>query len=288
MLPEPFHRENTVEIYCADNRSLLPLMEEGSIDLILTSPPYNLGTTAGGGFPGKNQHMGHYPKNSPLGKRGGAAVGKWQGGKLADGYDLHTDAMPHAEYMCWQRDFFRACWRLLSPTGAIFYNHKPRVLDGRLLAPVDYVPAALRKYVRQEIIWSRAGGINFSPAFYLPTHERIVIVAKPDFRLRDKAASGVGDVWYIPQESGTDHPAPFPLALARRVLETTRGQCVLDPFMGSGTTLVAGVILNRAKLIGIDNSEEYCRSAVERIRRVKLEGGASQQEFLPMGASERE
>src|SRR6185437_6898334 len=141
--------------------------------------------------------------------------GKWNGGALAEGYGIHDDAMPPAEYEEWQRDVLSLCWSQLSDSGAIYYNHKPRVQASRLWTPLEVNPSLP---VRQILIWARAGGVNFAPTHYLPTHEWIVIFAKPEFRLRDKAASGAGDVWYVPQESGTEHPAPFPLELPTRAI----------------------------------------------------------------------
>jgi site-specific DNA-methyltransferase (adenine-specific) len=259
----PYYDEDGVTLYCSDSRDLLPAMPV--VDLVLTSPPYNLGTSTGGGFP-----LGHYSaSDGKLGRRGGG--GKWNGGALRDGYGVHDDAMPHEDYMAWQHDTLRALWSRLSDQGAIFYNHKPRVLAGALVAPMDYVPSELRPFVRQEVIWARAGGVNFSPAFYLPTHERIVIIARPDFRLRDKAASSVGDVWYIPQESNTEHPAPFPLALAKQAIETTPARVVLDPFAGSGTTLEAARLLGR-RAIGIEINPAYCEIAKRRLAQGVLFG----------------
>jgi DNA modification methylase len=207
--------------------------------------------------------MGHYSDASKLGGRGGNENGKWSGGKLAAGYGAHDDAMPMADYMEWQADILRECWRATQPNGAIFYNHKPRVLNGSLLAPVDYVPTELRQYVRQEIIWARAGGINFSPAFYVPTHERIVIIAGRDWRLKSKGASGAGDVWYIPQEAGTWHPAPFPLALAIRAIETVMPDFVCDPFSGSGTVARAAKTLGVSYLCNELSSEYVARAEKE-------------------------
>ena len=265
-----FHEESGITLYCGDCREVLPRLES-VVDLVLTSPPYNLGTTSGGGFPGR-ERLGHYAEQAPMGQRSGAGknrTGKWSGGALANGYASHDDAMPHDAYLNWQRTTLAACWSLLSIGGAIYYNHKPRVLNGALVAPIDYVPADLRQYVRQEIIWARAGGVNFSSVFYVPTHERIVIVARPDFRLRDKAASGVGDVWYIPQAPDLEHPAPFPLNLATRAIETTPAALVLDPFVGSGTTLLAAKLLGR-HAIGIEIEPRYCEIAVKRLRQEVL------------------
>lgn len=282
---QPYYQHGGVTIYHAD--CLMALADLPAVfDLVFTSPPYNLGNTTTEDVPGKDAPRGHYSPDTPLGSRGGRRAtngnwpaigagkgerGKWDGGALATGYRVHNDAMPHAEYVAWQQDVLRACWRVLSPTGAIFYNHKPRILHGRCITPLEYVPPDLLPYLRQIIIWARAGGINSSPAFYLSTHEWLVILAQPAFRLRDRSASGVGDVWYVPQEADLDHPAPFPRALPLRAIETTGARMVLDPFMGRGTTLRAAKDLG-ADAVGIDNSEPYCRLAVRHL----------QQEVLPL------
>ena len=241
-----------------DCRDVLPTLPDGCIDMVFTSPPYNLGNTTGGGFPGKK--LGHYSEAAALGKKLGGA-GKWGGGNLANGYEEYNDAMPMPEYIAWQKDTLAECWRLLSDRGAIYYNHKVRVLDGIAMTPLAYNPDLP---LRQIIIWARAGGVNFSPVAYLPTHEWIMVLAKDGFRLRDKAASGAKDVWYIPQLCSTEHPAPFPVALPERALETTAGSAVLDPFMGSGTTGAACARFSRP-FIGIEKVPKYFEMAIRRI-----------------------
>lgn len=262
----PYYQDEAVTIYHGDCREVLP--EIDGIDLIFTSPPYNLGNTTGGGFPDR---FGHYRKSAPLGGRGGRrATAKWGGGALASGYGEHSDNMPHEEYVAWQQEVLRACWSSLSETGAIYYNHKPRVLDGCLVTPFDYLPAELLSFRRQVVIWARSGGINFTPSAYLPMHEWIVILARRPFRLRDKAASGVGDVWSIHQERDSSHPAPFPLGLPKRAIETTPARLILDPFMGSGTTLRAAKDLGR-KAIGVEIEERYCEIAARRMAQGVLD-----------------
>jgi modification methylase len=246
-------------LYNADCADVLPKLS--GIDLAFTSPPYNLGTTSGGGFAG--DRFGNYSVDAKLGKRGGG--GKWSGGALADGYGLHDDALPHDEYVAWQKSILSAVWNTLSETGAIFYNHKVRVLSGLAITPLEYNPGLP---LRQIIIWRRAGGVNFSPAFYLPTHEWIALFAKAAFRLRDKAASGIGDVWEVAQESGTEHPAPFPVGLPLRALETTTAQTILDPFMGSGTVGVAAHRKGRA-FIGIEREPRWFDLACKRIEEAQ-------------------
>lgn len=239
----------TTTLYNEDCIERLRKTAEKSVDLIITSPPYNLGITTGGGFPSKKP-------------------GKWNGGALANGYNAtHSDALPYFDYCLWQKSFLLECWRVLTDTGAIFYNHKPRIQGGILQSPlVDLNPGLP---VRQLIIWQRSGGINFSPSFYLPTTEWIILFAKPGFRLKSKGASGVGDVWKIHQDRGNPHPAPFPLELPMKILETTSGQLVMDPFMGSGTTGVACIKAER-DFIGVEKDESYFSLAQTRIDGARI------------------
>jgi modification methylase len=60
------------------------------------------------------------------------------------------------------------------------------------------------------------------------------------------------------------HPAPFPIALPNRCIESTNAQIILDPFVGSGTTALAARRLGR-KYIGIEISPEYCAMAETRL-----------------------
>ena len=176
--------------------------------------------------------------------------------------------MPWPDYVAWQREVLTLCWATLTEAGAIFYNHKPRPQAAEAWLPTACIPELP---VRQIIIWARAGGVNFSPTHYVPTHEWIIVVAKPAFRLRDVAASGVGDVWYIPQEANTDHPAPFPIEVPFRAIETTGAPVVLDPFMGSGTTGAACARLGR-RFVGVEIEPRYFDIACRRIDAAQHQG----------------
>lgn len=218
-----------------DCAEVLPTLSE--VDLICTSPPYNLG---GAPWP----HLGHWkPGDSPGGKS------KWRNGSDGSGgvtYGVHQDDLPHAEYVAWQRAVLQLCWACLSDQGAIYYNHKPRPIGGLLWLPLELNPGLP---LRQIVIWARAGGMNFNPTAYVPTHEWLMIFAKPDFRLRDKAASGAGDVWSIAQESSALHPAPFPVALpARRAGHNGRGHSARSlhgECIGGGGLSPGGTALRR-------------------------------------------
>jgi modification methylase len=230
------------KLHCGRCEEVMFQMPEASVDLVVTSPPYNLRNSTGNGM------------------RDGRG-GKWSGAKLLEGYDGSDDAMPHTEYVAWQRTCLTGMMRLLKDDGAIFYNHKWRVQNGILQDRHDIVDGFP---VRQVIIWERAGGVNFNPGYFLPTYEVIYLICKPKFKLAPKA-NVWGDVWHIPQEQGNDHPAPFPLGLATRCIESTMAEVVLDPFMGSGTTAIAAESLKR-QWVGIEVSPQYVEAANRRIR----------------------
>jgi modification methylase len=173
--------------------------------------------------------------------------------------------LPHAEYVVWQHQILKAAWKTLSETGAIFYNHKPRVIGAKVWLPLELNPDLP---LRQVIVWARAGGLNFTQTAYVPTHEWILLIAKDRFRLKSRAASGAGDVWHIAQEANKDHPAPFPVRLPLRAIETTTADHVLDPFMGIGTTGLACVKLGR-KFTGIEIDEKYFDIACRRIEQAQ-------------------
>jgi site-specific DNA-methyltransferase (adenine-specific) len=257
----PYYDDGQAVIYHGDCREVMADLP-GGFDLIVTSPPYNLGVTAGGGF-------GHYADNAGLRQRGGG--GKWTGGALAHGYTDHDDAMPLDVYEAWQRDVLADCWAQLSDRGAIFYNHKPRVQAGTLWLPLRLNPDLP---LRQIITWARAGGMNFAPTHYVPTYEWIMVLARPAFRLKNKGASGVGDVWRIPQESNPDHPAPFPIGLPARAIESVAPGSVLDRFAGSGTTLRAAKDAG-VRVVGIEKSERYCEIAARRLAQGALDFGTA-------------
>ncbi len=233
------------KVHAGDCVELMGKMPVGSIDLIVTSPPYNIKNSTGNGL-----------KNG--------SGGKWPQAELIKGYSDHDDCMPHDEYVAWQRSCLQSMMRVLRQDGAIFYNHKWRIQGSLIQDRSDIVEGFP---VRQIIIWQRRDGINFNPGYFLPTYEVIYLIANPDFRLAPKA-NAQGDVWNVPQESNNPHPAPFPVELAQRCIESANPGIVLDPFMGSGTTAIAAEAARR-DWIGIDISEDYCKVARERILAAK-------------------
>lgn len=179
---------------------------------------------------------------------------------MASGYASYDDARDPDEYVEWQKEVLRECWRLLSPTGAIFYQHKPRGQNKILQTPLDLNPGLP---VRQIIIWNRNNGFNFNPCYFLSTHEWIVVFAKPDFKLTNEGKR-LKDVWTIPPERNNTHPAPFPVELPLTAIQATSADVILDPFMGSGTTGVAARQSGR-DFIGIELDAGYVAAARQRI-----------------------
>ena len=119
------------QIHCGDCIALMDQMPAGSVNLIVTSPPYNLLNSTGNGM-----------------KDGRGS--KWPKTKLRHGYGMYDDNMDRDEYVAWQRGCLTSMMRLLRNDGAIFYNHKERVQGGKRESSEDIVASFP---VRQTIIW---------------------------------------------------------------------------------------------------------------------------------------
>jgi site-specific DNA-methyltransferase (adenine-specific) len=241
-------------IHIGDCLTIMRDWPSGMVDIVVTSPPYNMGLVPGG------NGRGMY--------RPGASS---KAGRFRDGYDGgHHDAMPQDDYDAWQRECLVEMWRLARL--GVFYNHRPRVEHGQLRTPLswDFGPAVLR----QIITWDRGTGIDVNLRAFCTRGEWIMVFAKPDFKLASHAASGMGDVWRLGMATGSDHPAPFPLSLPARCIEATNAQSVLDPFMGSATTLRAAADAGICG-IGIELSQAYCEMAIDRLAQGALDFGAS-------------
>lgn len=245
--------DDFVQLYRGDCLEVMTQMPDESVDIVVTSPPYNMGLVPGG------NGRGMY--------RPGANN---KAGRFRDGYGAHDDAMDQDAYDTWQRQVLAECWRLARK--AVFYNHRPRVEHGVLRDPLgnDFgIP------LRQRIIWNRKTGIDVNLRAFCTRGEYVFLFAKPDFALVDHAASGMGDVWDLGIEYGVkEHPAPFPVSLPSRCIEATGATSVLDPFCGSGTTLRAASDLG-VRGIGIEMEERFCELAVRRLAQGSLFGGVA-------------
>lgn len=255
-------------------------VDDGSVQLIVTSPPYNVGKD----------------------------------------YAAHRDAMEFQEYLAFLKDVWKECVRVLGRGGRIAVNvantwRKPYI---PLNAYIAQQLIDLGLLMRGEIIWDKGVSAGVSTAWGSfarasnPTlrdvHEYILVFSKDSWQLEDTHGKESGienlefvewtkSVWRRPQEQVKDarrsiwkfdaqsnrrngahsppqssrslrtkHPTPFPLDLPLRLilLYTNIGDIVLDPFMGSGTTALAAKMTQRHYL-GYEISPEYCALTEERI-----------------------
>lgn len=233
-------------VHNMDAFDLLRLLPAGSVQTIVTSPPYNLRNSTGNGL--------RYENTKSL----------WSNQPMRHGYDEdYTDDLPHDEYIAWQRRCLVEMMRVIRPAGAIFYNHKWRVQAGQLQRLADDITEGFP--VRQIIIWDRCGGFNFNDSFFVPSFEVIYLIARDEFRLQP-GTTGLKDVWTIPPSQNKEHPNAFPESLVERCLlaSTATGDAVLDPFGGIGTTAVVAKRMGRQYITG-DRSTRYVEIARRRV-----------------------
>ncbi len=244
---DPYYTDDLCTLYCGDCRDVLPQL--GMFDIAVTSPPYNMGL-----IPGGNGRGMYKP---------GAGN---KGGRYRDGYDGDSDGLPQGAYDTLHRSILVTTFDHVNK--AVFYNHRPRIIHGLLTYPLggDYGGLPLR----QIIIWDRKTGIDVDLRHFCTRQESILLFASPEFTLVDHAASGMGDVWRMGMETAViDHPAPFPVELPARCIAATGATSVLDPYVGSGTTLRAAKNTG-VRAVGIEKSERYCEIAVRRLAQETL------------------
>lgn len=231
------------EIIQGDCLEVLKTFPDESVDCVITSPPYNKGSA--------NRKFN--PKDSW--SRAGISYGEFQ------------DNLPEEEYQEQQKAVLRECVRVLKKEGSIFYNHKYRIVNHRVISPEEWLGEF---NLRQVIIWDRGSSPVLEPIRFMPTIEQIYWITKerktPYFT---KQGFQFKDVWRINPDSGNDHPAPFPEQLVSRCLISACpvGGVVLDPYMGSGTVAVSAKKMER-NYLGIELNPEYIKIAEERIKRI--------------------
>ena len=256
----PLPADSIDKIFCKSSESMKEL-PDNSIHLMVTSPPYNVGK-------------------------------------------LYDKDMSLEEYRTFLTSVWKEVYRVLVPGGRICVNianlgRKPYIPLNMFIIE-DLLDTGF--LMRGEVIWDKGATASSSVAWgtYLSaknpvlrdSHEYILIFSKDTFTrgMKEKMKSTLTkeefieytkSVWSFNAESATKvgHPAPFPIELPARCIKlyTFEDEIILDPFMGSGTTAIAALELNR-HFVGYEIDSEYVRRSEKRI---KLTIDRKNQQSLP-------
>jgi site-specific DNA-methyltransferase (adenine-specific) len=210
-----------------------------SIDMVLTSPPYNLGNS---------HHTGN--------KR----------------HKAYNDNLPEREYQEWQITVLNECYRVLKDNGSLIYNHKNRIKEGVQITPYQWI-LKTEFIIKQELVWFN-GSQNFDKIRFYPMTERIYWLAKSP---KTKLFNTINHhdlfdkkEWKSVGTKG-QHTRAFPEKMVEDFLRCFPGaKIILDPFAGSGTTGVACKNLNRNYIL-IEKEPEYIEIINKRLNSVQLE-----------------
>ncbi len=259
-LGDPYFESEHALLYnmdCTRAMAILAEAKEAPFQLTVTSPPYNIGKE-------------------------------------------YERSMPMDEYVAWCAKWCTQIHALTTANGAFWLNVGYVPLPGRGKAvPLPYLLWDKTPFfLMQEVVWNYGAGVacrnSFSPRnekflWYVKTADTYTFnldaVRDPDVKYPNQKKHGVlrcnpngknpSDVWTIPKVTSgekrssaerTPHPAQFPSAVIERVVlaSSNRGDLVLDPFLGSGTTAAVALEHGR-KVVGFEIREDYCKIAAERI-----------------------
>lgn len=225
-------------------------IEENSIDLIVTSPPYNVDIK----------------------------------------YNSNDDALSYADYLTFSAKWFARCFQWLRSDGRFCLNiplDKNKGGQQHVGADLTKLATTVGFRYHSTIVWNEGNisrrtawgsWMKASAPYVIAPVELIVVLYKDQWKKtsgsrqsdmnKEEFLEWTNGLWTFPGESKKriGHPAPFPLELPRRCIKLFSyvGDTVLDPFMGSGTTLVAAH-LNKRSGVGIEIDGQYCQLAKERI-----------------------
>jgi site-specific DNA-methyltransferase (adenine-specific) len=227
-----------------------PHVDDASVDLIVTSPPYNVDIQ----------------------------------------YNSHKDDVSYADYLDFSKQWMTRCFHWLKDDGRFCLNiplDKNKGGQQSVGADLTTIAKSIGFQYHSTIIWNE-GNISrrtawgswksASAPYVIAPVELIVVLYKKNWKKlsgskisdieRDDFMNWTNGMWTFNGESKKKigHPAPFPVELPRRCVKLFSyvGDVVLDPFCGSGTTMIAAVS-NQRKGIGIDVDKKYCTLAKKRI-----------------------
>lgn len=231
--------EITDTVILGNSLVTFPEIPSESIDLVFTSPPYNLG----------NSH--HTGKNK---------------------INPYDDNLPEEEYQSQQLIILNECYRVLKPNGSMWYNHKNRIKNGVQITPYQWILKS-NFTVKQEIVWFNRSQ-NFDKIRFYPMTERVYWLAKSP---KTKMCNNINhhDLFtfkeWEPQGTKAVHKRAFPVQMVLDILACFEdAEIVLDPYFGSGSVGVGCKIMDR-KFIGIEIDPSYCAIAIKRIKETMIQ-----------------
>ncbi|MGU8265404.1 DNA-methyltransferase [Clostridium perfringens] len=256
-------KKNIIYLESSENMSNI---KDKSIDLIVTSPPYNIDIKYGN---------------------------KTSKGKIIESKGVkYSDKFSEEDYRAMLKNVFNECKRVLKDDGSIWINIKNRLINGVVTTPFWIEEYFEDMYLKNLLVWNFDWGGSTSKRF-APRYEFVFWYTKDKskytFNLEDVKIPALNyrpdryksqlknpsDVWRISMVSGnfaerTEHPAQYPERLVERIIlaGSNKGDIVLDPFMGSGTTAVVAKKLKR-DYIGYELVPEYLEMAKKRLDLVE-------------------
>ncbi len=246
---KPYYTDNLITLYWADFLEID--LQECSIDLIITSPPYNVEIK----------------------------------------YDKVNDSLTIEDYWNFTRQWLQKAYSLLKSDGRLCVNiplDNNKGGDSPWYAFFVNLALEIGYKFKSTIIWNK-GHVSRRTAWgswlsarapkVVPPVEVIAVFYKEQWRKLRNGTTTIQEnefiewtsgLWSFPGEiKNNEHPAPFPIELPKRCIKLFSfvEDVILDPFVGSGTTLIAAKLLGR-RAIGVEISKNYCDIAIKRIQKI--------------------
>jgi site-specific DNA-methyltransferase (adenine-specific) len=237
------------KIYQEDCLSTLKKMKNDSVDLVITSPPYNMNLRI---------RKGEYCSRQIV-------------KEISTKYTEFDDNLPIEEYSKLHTEVLK---ELLRVSELIFYNIQ--IVTGSKRSIFKMI-GEFSEHLKDIIVWDKGNAQPSIQKQVLNRRTELILVFDKDYpvsrqyRKRGKFKRGtLDDIWEIKRErsrGGENHGAVFPQALVAKILEnfSQKGDVIYDPFMGTGTTAVVAKRLNR-KFIGSEISQKYIKIANQRLK----------------------
>tara|TARA_Y100000034_G_scaffold134231_1_gene202048 strand:- start:5696 stop:6409 length:714 start_codon:yes stop_codon:yes gene_type:complete len=228
------------KIYNMDCLEGMKQLEDNSVDLIITSPPYE--DISGAGYKANKKDILFFK--------------------------LYSDFVDKV---------FNEYFRILKSNGQIFFNIKSKTHNKTLSTVhwLEFLESFKQFKLKSYIIWKYAGSFDSTKKRFHLDYEIIYHLSKGD-DIYLNTECGIHDpltsIWYVPHNiKDRLHPTQMPILLVERILKVASkpNDLILDNFMGSGTTAVACKQLGR-NFIGFEISEEYCKIANKRLEQTNL------------------